>query len=290
MQEGLDLRAAVGTQSNIENRLMAALRSAYEEVKGHIEQSDETRHVDETGWKQWGKREFVWIVATSSAALYKIQAGRGAEYRDALLGKNVSRRIVFVTDRLAIYRFRGPHQFCLAHLKRDLKRFAERKGLDGEWGQVMLGYLKAIFALWKDYQKKQRSRRSFRHRSRRYRDDFIYGLLCASVKAGFSASLKRFAHALLRRWNSLWVFATRDGVEPTNNQAERDLRGIVISRKLSYGSKSDRGDRFIERLNTVVMTLMRQGKRCLDYLTTALDAWKTGSPTPAIFGSPCYTP
>lgn len=290
LQEGLDLRAAVGTQSNVENRISAALKPSYEEIEKQVRSSNETKHVDETGWKRWGKRAFVWIMSTASGAMYKIQEGRGAECRDALLGTTATKRVAFVTDRLAIYRFHGPHQYCLAHLKRDIKRFAERAGLDGEWGRVMLEYLKTTFELWRDCREKRRSQRSFRRKSRQYRDDFEYGLLVASTKGKHSPSLKRFARALLRRTENLWVFATRDGVEPTNNQAERDLRGIVITRRISYGSKSERGDRFIERINSVVTTLKRQGKKCLDYLAGALGAWKTGSSAPTIFSQPCYTP
>src|SRR5262249_26103832 len=148
---------------------------------------------------------------------------------------------------------------------------------------VMLQYLRTIFELWRDYREKRRSRRSFRRKSRQCRDDFEYGLLVASTKGRHSPSLRRFARALLCKTKNLWVFATRDGVEPTNNQAERDLRGIVITRRISYGSKSERGDRFVERINSVVTTLKRRGQECLDYLTAALDAWKTGSASPTIF-------
>lgn len=142
LSEGFGLQAAVGTQSNVEGRLSSALEKPYKEIAQHVRESKETKHIDETGWKRWGKREFVWIMSTASAAVYKIQEGRGVDCRDALLGNTAKARVTFVTDRLAIYRFEGPHQYCLAHLKRDIKRFAERAGLDGEWGQVMLGYLK----------------------------------------------------------------------------------------------------------------------------------------------------
>ncbi len=287
LKEGLGLRAAVGTQSNVEGRVSQALKPSYEEVEKQVHGSNETKHIDETGWKRWGKRECVWIMSTASGAVYKIQDGRGAEYRDALLGNTAKERIPFVTDRLAIYRFQGPHQYCLAHLKRDIKRFAERIGLDGDWGQVMLQYLKRIFELWRDYREKRRSRRSFRRASRQCRDDFEYGLLVASTKGKHSLSLRRFARGLLRKVKNLWLFANRDGVEPTNNQAERDLRGIVIARRISYGSKSERGDRFIERVNSIVTTLKRQGRECLDYLVAALSAWKTGSSAPTIFNRSC---
>lgn len=289
LKEGFGLHAAVGTQSNVENRITEALKPSYEEIEERVRQSDETKHIDETGWKRWGKREFVWIMATASAAMYKIQEGRGAECRDALLGSTDTKRVACVTDRLSIYRFQGPHQFCLAHLKRDIKRFAERAGVDGEWGQVMLEYLKTIFDLWRDYREKRRTRRSFRRKSRRYRDEFEYGLLLAGAKGRYSPSLKRFARVLLRRAKNLWVFATRDGVEPTNNQAERDLRGIVITRRISYGSKSERGNHFVERINSVVTTLKRQGKKCLDYLEQVFGSWKTKSSALSIFSQPCYT-
>jgi transposase len=285
--EGFGLRAAVGTQSNVEGRLASALRKPYEEIEQQVQNSKETKHIDETGWKRWGKREFVWIMSTASGALYKIQDGRGAACRDALIGDAAKKRIPFVTDRLPTYRFAGPHQYCLAHLKRDIKRFAERAGLDGEWGEAMLGYLKRIFELWRDFRERRRSRRSFRRASRRYCDDFVYGLLIAAKKGKHSPSLRRFASALLRNAKNLWIFASRDGVEPTNNQAERDLRGIVIARRISYGSKSERGDRFAERINSVVTTLKRQQKKCLDYLFAALGAWKTGSSTPPIFSGSC---
>lgn len=192
LREGLGLHAAVGTQSNVEGRLSLALRPVYEEIEKHVRSSNETKYVDETGWKRWGKREFVWIMSTASGALYKIQDGRGAIGRDTLVGKAAMKCIPFVTDRLEVYHFRGPHQYCLAHLKRDIKRFAERAGLDGEWGVVMLGYLKRIFELWRDYREQQRTRRSFLRASRQYRDGFEYGLLIAAMRGEAQSVLKAF--------------------------------------------------------------------------------------------------
>lgn len=154
----------------------------------------------------------------------------------------------------------------------------------------MLQYLQRIFELWRDYREKRRTRRSFRRSSRQCRDDFEYGLLVASAKGRHSPSLKRFACALLRKAKNLWVFVTRDGVDPTNNQAERDLRGIVITRRISYGSKSERGDRFVERINRVVTTLKRQGQKCLDYLERALELGRQTRQPPPFLASPAITP
>ena len=209
-----------------------------------------------------------------------VQKGRGAADRDELLG-NARKRSAFITDRLALYNF-SCHQYCLAHLKRDLKKFSQRKTADGCWGEVMGDYLQKLFQLHREYKKGERSVRSFRHSSKRYRDEFEYGLAVASLKDRYSRTLKRFATNLLRKSEKLWIFVKKEEVEPTNNQAERDLRGMVIWRKTSYGSKSERGDRFAERIQSVVATLKREKEECLEYLVEALAAWKTQTQPPSV--------
>ncbi len=287
LQEGLGIKAAVGSVSNVERRVSCALLKPYEEIAKEVRSSQDIKHLDETSWRQWGKTEYLWVMSTKKAAFYKIQNNRNAECRDVLLGEAKWTKAAFVTDRLALYRFESAHQYCLAHLKRDLKRFAERTGLDGEWGLVMSDYLDKVFELWKEVRKKQRSRRSFQHCSRRYRDDFMYGLLIAAKKNRHSQSLSRFAKNLLRRVQNLFVFAEQEGIEPTNNQAERDLRHAVIWRKLCYGTKSDRGDRFVERIQSVIATLSRQGLGCLEFLSKAVDAMKRGQTAPVVLQQAC---
>ncbi len=287
LEEGLGIRAAVGSVSNIEKRVSLALQAPYKEIEKEVRLSQDTKHIDETGWRRWGKSEYLWVMSTNKAALYKIQAQRNAVCRDALLGEAKWTRAAFVTDRLALYRFESAHQYCLAHLKRDLKRFSERSGLDGEWGSVMLGYLDKMFELWKELCKKQRSRRSLKRRSRRYRDEFIYGLLIAAKKGRHSPSLSRFAKSLLRGMRRLFMCIDREGIEPTNNQAERDLRHAVIWRKICHGTKSDRGDCFVERIQSVLGTLARQKMPCLQFLSKAVDAMKRGLPAPVLLQQRC---
>ncbi len=289
LHQGFGIKAAVGSASNIEQRVSIALRGPYEEIETEVRSSRDTKHIDETGWRQWGKTEFLWVMSTKKAALYKVQAGRSSECRDLLLGNAKWSKAAFVTDRLALYSFEGLHQYCLAHLKRDLKRFAERKGLDGEWGGVMLELLDKIFGFWKDFREKRRSRRSLQMRSKRYRDEFEYGLLLAAKKRRHSMSLQRFAKNLVNKTRKLWVFIEREGVDPTNNQAERDLRSSVIWRKLCYGTKSNRGDRFVERIQSVVATLARQGERCLKFLSEAVASARKGLAAPKLFQAVCKT-
>ena len=93
---------------------------------------------------------------------------------------------------------------------------------------------------------------------------------------------RQFANNLLNRWPALWTFTHSDGVEPTNNHAERGLRGAVIYRKLSLGSQSDQGERTIERLLSASVTCRLQKRSLFAYLTDVLTARIRGDPTPAL--------
>jgi transposase len=79
---------------------------------------------------------------------------------------------------------------------------------------------------------------------------------------------------------ALWTFASKEGVEATNNAAEQALRGAVIKRKKSFGNHSAAGCEYVARLYSVVQTLRRRGAVVLDYLTHALDAHRHGLPAP----------
>ena len=93
---------------------------------------------------------------------------------------------------------------------------------------------------------------------------------------------RQFAKNLLKRWPALWTFAHTDGVEPTNNHAERGLRGAVIYRKLSLGSQSERGERTIERLLSASLTCRLQQRSLFAYLSDALTANTRDEPIPAL--------
>jgi transposase len=90
------------------------------------------------------------------------------------------------------------------------------------------------------------------------------------------------ARQILKRKEALWTFVYTEGVEPTNNLAERDLRHAVIWRKTSFGTQSEEGSRFVERILSVVMSLRKQERNVLDYLTAALDAQLRGAPAPSL--------
>jgi transposase len=91
---------------------------------------------------------------------------------------------------------------------------------------------------------------------------------------------------LTKWWAALWTFARVEGVEPTNNVAERALRRAVLWRKGSFGSDSEAGSRCAERLLTAVATCRQQGRRLLDFLVVAGEAALRGSPPPSVLAAP----
>jgi transposase len=114
------------------------------------------------------------------------------------------------------------------------------------------------------------------------------------VRQQFEALLERAAKAeidevsgscqdMLAHREALWTFVEQDGVEPTNNHAERELRAFVLWRKRSFGSQSERGDRFAERLMTITHTARKQSKNVLEFLTACCVAALDRTPTPSLF-------
>lgn len=91
-----------------------------------------------------------------------------------------------------------------------------------------------------------------------------------------------FANKLINIWPALWTFAAVDGVQPTNNAAERSLRGPVIHRKLSHGTRSENGERFIERALSASVTCRLQHRSLFGYLRELLTAHSRGDPLPTL--------
>ena len=108
------------------------------------------------------------------------------------------------------------------------------------------------------------------------------------LERGAKADIKRLSGScddILAHRDALWTFVQREGVEPTNNHAELELRDFVLWRKRSFGSQSQRGDRFAERVMTVVRTARKQGKAVLDFMVRSLTAHVDGTAPPGLLGA-----
>jgi transposase len=171
-------------------------------------------------------------------------------------------------------------QLCWAHLKRDFQKWLDRGGEGLLIGRAGLEAVKQIFALWRDFRQGLIDRPGLRARL-----EPVCIELHAALEAGSNGvdkRVRRFCHNILEVYPALWTFARAEGVEPTNNHAERTLRLAVIWRKISFGNHSEAGCRFTERILTVVQTLGLQKRNVMNHLEQALAACRAGQSTPAL--------
>ncbi len=270
---------ALGTVSHLEGQMSAALAAPHAEALEAVRQAP-VKHVDETGWKQAGHKRWLWLAATATAAVFLVHAKRGALALRALLGTHAVGWLV--SDRWAVYD-RWPlcrRQLCWAHLKRDFQKLVDRGGPAARLGKKLLDLTRRVFEEWHLFRGGTIGREALDRRlgplacelERLLRS----GRRCADTKAA------NFCAKLEARLPAVWQFALAEGVDPTNNHAERLLRRGVLWRKNAFGCHSADGCRFVERILTAVQTLRLQGRPVLRYLHDALVAHRNGLPAPSL--------
>jgi transposase len=281
IKELYDVDISLGSSSNIEERVADALNPVCVRIHRFILDGPFCRHCDETGWRTDGKRRYVWVLSCEKAAYYQVDPNRSREAFERMIGKPTDELDRVVTDRYGVYGvIDGLHQHCLAHIIRDFKRYAERKGPDGPIGQALAKELAKACNTHGEYRdgtitKKQRNLRlghAKRHVEYWLDDGFANG----------SDKLSSLCDNVINGFHKLWTFTKVDGMEPTNNLAERDLRKLVIWRRKSYGTRSDRGERFVARITTVAETLKRHGMSVLRYIEKVLRCAYRGEAPPQI--------
>ena len=280
MRDLYDVDIGLGSAPNIEERVSKALEPVYRRIHVLVIESPLCKHFDETTWRDSGKRCYAWIAGCSDAAFFKIHTHRNREAFDELVGRN-AKNFKVVTDRYAVYGTIGKiHQYCLAHIIRDFRRYAERDGPDAEIGQTLSDKFSRVCGIHKQWRLgklslKQRNMR-IGHCRRQIELWLVDGF------ANGSDRLSGLCKRLLDDFDKLWTFTKVEGMEPTNNLAERDLRKLVIWRKKSYGTRSERGKRFVERVTSVAETVKRHGNNVLRFIQDAIMQFYARKPAPYI--------
>jgi transposase len=236
-------------------------------------------NIDETGWRTAGERRTLWGALTRQAALFRIAAGRHQREAEALLGEDFAG--IACSDRWRAYDYLDPEQrqLCWAHLVRDFTAHSEGLAAQQQFGEAGLALTARLFAAWDAY-RDHGDRALLLEQISPLQEELRALLERAGRKSAKTKYHRMFANNLLKRWPALWTFTLVDGVEPTNNQAERGLRGAVIYRKLSLGSQSDHGERTTERLLSASLTCRLQRRSLFAYLTNVLNANIRGDPIP----------
>jgi transposase len=279
-RELFGLELASGSVDALSQRAGEALAAPHTRLEQELKAAPVV-NIDETGWKTAGGNRTLWGALTSRTAVFRIAAGRHAFEAKTLLGERFAG--IVCSDRWRGYDYLDPsqRQLCWAHLLRDFTAHSEGMAEQKRFGSDGLQIARALFAAWDSYQtdgdraRLQAQLAPLQHKLHRLLEH-------ADRKSPRTKYHRLFARSLLNRWPALWTFTHTDGVEPTNNHAERGLRGPVIYRKLSLGSQSEPGERTIERLLSASVTCRLQQRSLFAYLADVLTARIRGDPIPAL--------
>ena len=239
-------------------------------------------HVDETGWRTRGESRALWTATTRDAAFFQVAERCNREQFNALIGSSYPG--IVVSDRWNGYAHLDPNrrQVCWSHIKRDFARHADGLGEQKHFGEQGSQLAGRVFAAWRAYQHDHHDRTRLQAEITPIQTELRQLLENASPKKARNRWHRQFANNLLKVWPALWTFTTTDGVEPTNNPAERALRGPVIHRKVSLGSQSTHGERFAERAHSAATTCRMQHRSLFTYLSELIAAHIRGDPFPTL--------
>jgi transposase len=284
--ELLGVRMSLGAVSAIEERVSEAIEPAVDDAWKRADEA-KVKHTDGTSWAQAGQTLALWTIATTAVTVFKILANHTKETLKPLYG---TLRGILVSDRAKELNFWAMEnrQICWAHLLRRFVAFSERDGVAGAIGRELLDATGVLFEYWYDFKAGKLDRATFVTRVAPLRQQ-VEATLERAAAADISGVSGSCADILAHR-AALWTFVEEDGVEPTNNHAELELRDFVLWRKRSYGTQSERGNRFAERIMTVTHTARKQKKNVFEFLTACCRAWINGTRPPLLFAARAMPP
>lgn len=273
--------ASTGSIDSAIMRMSAILADPWAELRHAIRQG-EVVHADETTWRLAGAQQWLWVAASALAACYRIDPSRSQKAAKALLGEDFGGFVV--SDRYVGYHFLDvlQQQLCWCHVIRQLVEVSQRSGAAGRRGRKLVALARQVIGVHRACLQDDRDAQWLADQLAPLRTQ-IHELLeqCA---AGHHARTANFAAGLLGEYDALWTFADvpQAHIDPTNNAAERAVRHAVLMRKIQGGTQSDRGSRWVERIQSVRETCRLQKRPVLEWLTQAATAAHRGLPVPTL--------
>jgi hypothetical protein len=280
---------------------LGSTQKAWEEVSQAVEEPvqqlqeqlprEAVLNVDETGWRTNGDKRWIWGLVARQFVFYVVASTRGAEVLVTLLGTVF--RGILCCDRWVVYLtyHSGRMQLCWAHLKRNILGIADcaRSPSAQQFCRDALAIVARLFRLWYRFRGDLRDRRGnpqpLDRRQLLLNSIPLQKKLLALAEAHLEDAdreVRNMAKALFVHCGRLFTFLEQEGVEPTNNVAERILRTAVQWRKISFGNRSRNGEIATARLLTVAQTCKRQQRHVLGYLTDAVRCHRCHAPTPSL--------
>lgn len=303
LEELFGVTLSLGSINQLRQESAQAVAQVVQEAHAYVQAQDQV-NMDETSFAQGngdgknpsGRKGWLWVMVTPLVSYFAVFLARSQAVCEQLLGKTFDG--IVSSDRFSAYNglnLEG-RQLCWAHLKRDFTRIAQRTGVSGELGQALLEQQKLLFEVWYQVRDGTLTRSDFITRVAPIQHQ-IHTLLNKGASYAIGCAEKtplaktvRTCQQLLKVESALWTFVTTEGIEPTNNAAERALRPAVLWRKNSFGSQSEAGSLFASSMLTVVTTLRSQDRSVLDYLVEACRAARQGRRAPSLLPTNISTP
>ena len=277
----IGIRICSGSVCKIHARASQILKDPYDEIKRHALKQNHL-NTDETSWKTLATKRWIWVGCCKDSVFFEIKNSRSTKAFQEVFGTYNGG---ITTDRYNVYNAHlGERQLCWSHADRDFEKIASRKDVDQIVGEELLKCKKAVFEQWHSFKGGEITRDELIKRIEKGpKEDMRIWLKIGAAHEDCYTKTKATCKDFYKHFEMLWVFISKENIEPTNNAAEQALRHGVIWRKLSYGTQSEVGERFVERIMSVAETLKRQAKNSLAYFTKCFSEFIRGGHSPPIF-------
>lgn len=259
-QSVLGFHISTGAIQNIIDRVSTAIEPLYNTI-GELTRKAAVNGVDETSWFQSGKLKWLWTMVNDAAAYFMIHPNRSKQAFETLV-ENWNG--ILISDNYGTYiKWINKRQTCIAHYIRKARNLSESNDESiSSFGQLLSKLLQRLCSWAKDPPSEKQ-----------WTELYSQLIMLLILFEGADDDAGKLARSVGKEMDSLWVFLEEDGVEPTNNRAERALRFGVIWRKRSYGTQSDKGDRWVERILTLKQTCRLRSLPVFPILHDAIDSF-----------------
>jgi transposase len=261
----------------MQTQVTAALRPVYDELAAQLPAQPHLG-IDESPTKEAARKAWLWTFVAGLFTVFTVRGSRAATALSTFLTERFDG--VVTCDRAKMYWSVGKLQWCWAHLKRDFQALADSSdGVVKRLGHDLLRPTRELFRQWSRCRDGTLSRAELKEILAPVRRQ-VESLLLRGLYSGH-ARLQGMCRELYDHRSWLWTFLDHD-IEPTNNASERALRHAVIWRKLSFGTQSASGSRFVETMLTVIETCRQQSRNVFTYVSAAVEAHFAQQPPPSL--------
>jgi transposase len=279
LEQVLQQPCSPGWVVKLQNQATVALHSPYQEAADQLPIQD-VLAIDESPTKEGPAKAWLWTCVAATFTVFALRTTRAATVLNELLTEQFDGAVM--CDRAKMYWQQGRLQWCWAHLKRDFQALVDHPDHQAKrLGRDLMRPTRRLFRQWARYRDGTLTRTRLKRLMHPIRQE-VEALLLRGAFSG-NPRLQGMCDELHNHREWLWTFLDVEGVEPTNNASERALRHAVIWRKLSFGTQSARGSRFVETILTVVETCRQRSRNVCDFVAEAVQAHYAGRPAPSLF-------